>query len=414
MMKSLIGILTAGLCAGAFPLLASTPAADPAIAEKEATKVEDALTKERIVIVQPKEEIDRELASEQVMKYLESAITQWKGGDVEFAEKYFAAALGLPTEVPEKETVLWKMGELYSKSGMFPKAAAVYERLALEFPSSRRLPEVYMQVGGLYRKMGAPELAIAKYYMVLNSSLNVSYDQLEKYRQLSLDAKMAIAETHKEREEYQESYRLYQSLFRLELKPVERLRVHYRMCYLLYELANYQQAVSQLKLFLDEYPESPHSPEIRYLLAKSYERLNRKPEALREVVNILQSQVNPDVVNTADANYWKQRTGNELANEFYEKGDYRSALTIYQSLARYNDTPSWRWPAIHQIGLCFERLGLPEKAKLAYEEILKPSEGEEVALAENLRSLRQMAEWRLEHLNWEDDLMARLQVLRTR
>lgn len=368
----------------------------------------------KIVILQPKATIDPELLGEQIMRYLEAGEVQWRGGDKEFAEAYFAAALGVPHELPEKEVVLSRMAKLYQAEGIFPKAAAIYERLAQEFPDSRRLPEVYMEVGDLYRKMGAPELAISKYYMVLNSSLNVSFDQLDKYKQLSLDAMMSIAETHKEREEYQESYRLYQSLYRLDLKPVERLRVHYRMCYLLFELENYQQAVSQLKLFLDEYPESPHNPELRYLLAKSYEKLKRKPEALREVVNILQSQANPEVGGRADADYWRQRTGNELANEFYQNGDFRSALTIYQALARYNPAPSWRWPAVHQIGLCFERLGLPEKAKLAYEEILTP-EGQEIdvaAMGESLRSLHEMAKWRLDHLNWEDDLLSRLQVLK--
>ncbi len=368
----------------------------------------------RIVIVEPKRELDPELASEQVMRYYQAAITEWKGGEVDFAERYFAAALGVPTDVPEKELVLSKMGELYRETGIFPKAAAIFERLATEFPDSRRLPEVYMELGDIYREMGAQELAISRYYKVLNSSLNVSYDQLEKYRQVSLNAKLAIAETHKEREEYQESYRLYEALFRLELKPVERLRVHYRMCYLLYELGNYQRAVSQLKHFLDEYPESPHNPELRYLLAKSYEKLNRKPEALREVVHILQAQSNMEEGYQGDTDYWKRRTGNELANEFYQNGDFRSALTIYQALARYSPAPAWRWPAIHQIGLCFERLGLPEKAKLAYEEIIEPESGQiaDANLGENLRSLREMAEWRLEHLNWEDDLVGRLQLLK--
>lgn len=384
--------------------------------EGEDAAAENAYMEDRIVIVQPKEELDPELASEQVLRYYSEAVNQWKGDDLEFAERYFAAALGVPTEVPEKEIVLNKMGQLYAESGMFPKSAAIYERLATEFPESRRLPEVYLELGNIYRKMGAQELAISRYYKVLNSSLNVSFDQLEKYKQVSRNAQLAIAETHKEREEYQESYRLYEALFRLELRPVERLRVHYRMCYLLYELSNYQQAVSQLKLFLDEYPENPHTPEIRYLLAKSYEKLNRKPEALREVVSILQAQSAPLHGHAGDADYWKRRTGNELANEFYEKGDFRTALTIYQALARYSANPAWRWPAIHQIGLCFERLGLPEKAKLAYEEILHPEQGsvEVDSLSQDLRSLHQMAEWRLEHLNWEDDLVARLQLLKAR
>ncbi len=369
----------------------------------------------RTVIVEPKKELNPELAAEQIMQYLNAAVTQWKGGDVEFAEKYFSAALGIPLDLPEKEMVLQKMAELYQEDGVLAKSAAVYERLTQEFSESRRLPEVYMKLGGIYRKLGASEMAISKYYMVLNSSLNMSFDQLEKYKYLSLKAKMEIAETHKEREEYEESLRLYQGLFRLELKPIERLRIHYRICYLLYELSHYQQAVSQLNLFLDEYVDSPHSPELHYLLAKSYEHLNRKPEALQEVMDLLRAQANPTTTHVSDAAYWKQLTGNEIANEFYSKGDFRSALTIYQSLARYSPKPAWRWPAIHQIGLCFERLGLPEKAKLAYEEILSP-EGKSVdvkSLSNSLLALREMAKWRLEHLNWEDDLIARLQILKT-
>lgn len=371
---------------------------------------------DRIVIVEPRKVLDPELASEEVVRFMELGRSQWKGGDIEFAEKYFAAALGIPVDVPEKEVVLSTMASLYSREGFFPRAAAVLERLVREFPDSRQLPEVYMDLGGIYRKIGALELAISKYYMVMNSSINVSFDQLEKYKDLSLKAKMEIAECHSERGEEQEAHRMYESLFRLELRPVERRRIHFRICNLLFDLGRFQEAASQLSLFIDNYEESPHTPEIRYLLARSYDRLNRKPDALNEVVRILQEQSSPDTAVPSEADYWKQRTGNELANDFYQNGDYRGALAIYQALARYNSDPGWRWPAIHQIGLCFERLGLPEKAKMAYEEIQNP-EGERIPdaeLPENLVSLRNMAKWRLDHLNWEDDLVARLHVLKTK
>ncbi|MEM9158926.1 MAG: tetratricopeptide repeat protein, partial [Verrucomicrobiota bacterium] len=274
--------------------------------------------------------------------------------------------------------------------------------------------EVFMELGNIYRKLGALELAISKYYMVMNASINIKFDQLEKYKNLSMQAKLEIAATHNERGERNEAYRMYQHLYRLDLKPVDRLRVHYHMCYLLYELGDYQQAVAQLKLFLDTYPITPHAPEIRYLLAKSYDKLNRKPEALREVVAILQRQSSVDTQDSESADYWKRRMGNELANEFYEKGDFRSALAIYQALARYSDAAQWRWPAVHQIGLCFERLGLPEKAKMAYAQIANPEEGtvDPSQLNDHLRSLQEMAKWRLEHLNWEDDLIARLSILK--
>ena len=52
---------------------------------------------------------------------------------------------------------------------------------------------------------------------------------------------------------------------------------------------------------------------------------------------------------------------------------------------------------------------------MAYQEILTPEEGEEtdVSLSPGLKTLREMAKWRLEHLNWEGDLVARLKVLGT-
>ena len=393
-------------------LFAADEAETPPL-EGQGEAKEDKKKDDRILIIEPRKTIDPAIAAREIRKYSELGSSLWKGGDYDMAEKYFAAALGVPIESPEKENVLFEMAALYKEEGMLPKASAVLERLTEEFGESRRLPGVYMELGHLYRAMGGLEIAISNYYMVLNSSLNISIDQVESARDLSLKAKLEIAETHSELLEYDESYRHYELLSKLDLKPIDRMRVDYRMCHLLYQLDRYQQAVSRLKQFLDHYRLSAHSPEIRYLLAKSYEKLNRKPEALKEVVQILQRQSSPDTALDGEADYWRQRTGNELANEFYEKRDYRSALTIYQSLAKYNPAPEWRWPAIHQIGLCFERLGLPDKAILAYEEILDP-EGLEIAedaLSQSLQSLRQMAKWRLEHLKWEDDLWARLNVL---
>ncbi len=368
-----------------------------------------------VLVLEPKRLIDPAEAAVDILNYLNLGRSLWEGGDFVMAEKYFAAALGVPVEVPEKEQVLFEMAELYRSENLLPKAAAIYERLIEEFKESRRLPSVYMELGDLYREMGGLQVAISNYYMVLNSSLNISIDQVEKARDLSLRAKLEIAETHAELLEYAESYRHYELLEKLELKPADRMRVNYRMCNLLYELGRYQSAVNKLRKFLDTYKLSAHAPEIRYLLAKSYEKLNRKPEALREVVHILQRQSSPDTLHEETADYWRQRTGNELANEFYQKRDYRSALTIYQSLAKYNSSPEWRWPAIHQIGLCFERLGLPDKAMMAYQEILTPEEGVEIdaELSSGLKTLREMASWRLEHLKWEGDLVARLKVLGT-
>jgi tetratricopeptide (TPR) repeat protein len=144
------------------------------------------------------------------------------------------------------------------------------------------------------------------------------------------------------------------------------------------------------------------------------QQLGRSEEAVQEVVAVLQSQQNADDFEKAQkVAYWQRRTGNELANKLYERGDFMGALAVYQALARASETPAWRWPAVYQVGLCFERLNHPERAVEAYKLILAPESAPpgDTKLSESLESVRSMAEWRLAHLDWVEDYGKRLQIL---
>ena len=64
---------------------------------------------------------------------------------------------------------------------------------------------------------------------------------------------------------------------------------------------------------------------------------------------------------------------------------------------------NWRWPALYQIALCYERLRQPDRAAAHYRDIL-----EEGAAAEKTGTLpegptgeiRDMARWRLDQIDW--------------
>ena len=71
--------------------------------------------------------------------------------------------------------------------------------------------------------------------------------------------------------------------------------------------------------------------------------------------------------------YWQKRTGNRLANELYEKGDYLNALLIYQTLWQLPGDATWKSQALYQMGLIYERLEQPERAIDAYTRILGPA-----------------------------------------
>ena len=67
--------------------------------------------------------------------------------------------------------------------------------------------------------------------------------------------------------------------------------------------------------------------------------------------------------------YWKKKTGNYLANKFFEEGDYHSSLRVYEAMREIDMSPDWRVPVLYQIALCQEKLGLYIQAVETYQEV---------------------------------------------
>ena len=101
-------------------------------------------------------------------------------------------------------------------------------------------------------------------------------------------------------------------------------------------------------------------------------------------------------------NFWKKKTGNYLANKFFEDNEYFNAYRIYSALREIDSTPSWQVPILYQIALCEEKLGNYVQAMETYssiEEYVKSEEARE-GMANNkyLNFVFGMAKWRREQL----------------
>jgi tetratricopeptide (TPR) repeat protein len=93
--------------------------------------------------------------------------------------------------------------------------------------------------------------------------------------------------------------------------------------------------------------------------------------------------------------------GNELGNQLYAEGDYTSALLVYETLSRIQDTPRWQIPAWYQMGLAYERLQQPGKASEIYGRISERAK-ETDKPDESLMLVIEMARWRLAQIAWKD------------
>lgn len=323
------------------------------------------------------------------------------------AETAYVEVLNSPVSDAVTQDALLAYAEFLRKTGQDARAAAIYEKYVSSFPGSAKATTVLISLGRTLRDMGAFNLALARFYAVLNSTLAVSPENIQRYRDLAQLAKFEIAETYYQQGDYATAGKFFGRIKLLELPPEDRARASFREAYAFFLDGKLDQSVASLRSFLTTYPQNISAQEARYLLCIALRRLGRTQEALTETLTLLRTAQAGAAADNERWTYWQRRTGNQLANDFYEQGDFNSALSIYQTLAELRSDPVWRWPALYQIGLCYERLRQPDRAASVYRDILaesaaaqKTGNNPDGATGE----VRGMAEWRLHQIDWSRDL----------
>ncbi len=230
-----------------------------------------------------------------------------------------------------------------------------------------------------------------------------------------------IAETFMDSEDYDNAIKFFDRLRRLEdLEDTDRAVVRFKQ-----GLAHYRRASenlrkqenvnrlppeqrSQQELNFDQtpradfarvkevlrgygtlFPQSPYVPESHYLLALTYEQLNQDEDSISELLLLLkEADFNPELISDLEQGnavrdrdlvaiskmkaiwaFWKKKTGNYLANKFFEESEFFNAYRIYSALRDIDPSPSWQIPVLYQIALCQEKLGNYVQAMETYSAI---------------------------------------------
>lgn len=324
-------------------------------------------------------------------------------GDRDVAETAYVEVLNSVVSETITQEALLAYAEFLHKTGRDTRAAAIFEKFIATYPSATNTPMVYISLGRTLRDMGAFNLAQARFYAVLNSSLAVSPENIQHYRELAQLAKFEIAETYYQQGDFASAGKFFGRIKLLDLPPADRARASFREAYAFYLDGKLEQSAAALRSFLDSYPQHDSAQEARYLLCMSLRRLGHTQEALAETLILLRAAQATAEADRERWTYWQRRTGNQLANDFFEQGDFTAALTIYQTLSDLRSDPFWRWPALYQIGLCYERLRQAERAATAYREILtEAATAQKAGTAPDgpTSEVGRMAEWRLGQIAW--------------
>ncbi len=326
-------------------------------------------------------------------------------------EHFLERMVDLPATNDEKKDALTEIAKTYEFHESYAKAVAMYEQINKLFSGDPDQPDRLLTLGRLYRKIGANQTAIARFYNVLNASLTSSFRRLESSRMLTQRAQAEIADTYFEMANYPQARRFYELLSRLDLDTAEKIRVRFRLAHTLYLMGEIAQSGAATQQFVEDFPDDPSAPEARYILAMSLRGLAQPKEAYDQIIALLKEQDERKKKAPAKWLFWQKKAGNEFANDLYQKGEFLTALNIYQSLVILSDTPDWQWPVVYQMGLCFEKLRIGQRAAEAYKFIVdesKKPERKPEELPDHLRTLVEMAQWRGEQLVWKDGTATRL------
>lgn len=296
------------------------------------------------------------------------------------------------------------LARMHRKQAAFTKAAAVYEKFLKLYPDDARVPDALLELGRSQRAMGAYRSAINRFYNVINSTLKLPPESYEHYLLLAKTAQFEIAETHFETGNFAEAAKFFDRLRLLDLAPEDRARAHFKSGCSLLNGGEAEKGAAKLSQYIDQWPDDVNVPEARYLLARTLRELGRGEEALNITLALLRTESANAATDPKAWAYWQRRTGNQLANDFFQSGDTLSAVAIYEGLARLSDQVTWRLPIVYQTGLCYERLRQHERATQAYRDIVDAvthPKGKDPVPAE-LGDLAKMAEWRISQIEWSN------------
>ena len=295
------------------------------------------------------------------------------------------------------KTALLGLARTHRRQGALTKAAALYEKFLKEYPEDARTPDALLDLGRTLRGLGTYNLAITRFYSVINSTLKLSGGSFDHYQLLAKTAQFEIAETHFQSGNFPEAVKFFTRLRLLDLAPADQARAHFKSAYAQHLQGLNEPAVTNLNTFLEQWPNDENAPEARYLLAISLRELGRSQESFTVTLDLLRTTQSTMADDPKRWAYWQRRTGNQLANDFFATGNILNAHAIYSCLAELSADPAWRLPILYQVSLCLERLGLSDRAADTYRSIVEAGKS---ATNTELNELARMATWRLEHIAW--------------
>lgn len=340
----------------------------------------------------------------EIKAFCDKARAAIKKGEFEVAQGLLESLVAVDLPHSEKKVALQEVATVYEERGDLTKPIAIYEKLCVTLDTDADVPAWLLKLGQLYRDAGAYQMAISRYYGVIQLGMKMGSSDFTRYQGLTRQAQREVANTYFMKGDFEQAQKFYNMALRSDLPKEERAVAMFRSAHCTFMRNDMNGAVNALERFLKDYSRHASAAEARYMLATAYKNLGRPQDAYDTVIELLKEAKGKSETDPKAWAFWQKKAGNEFANDYYQRGDFVNAVTIYQALAAIETAPEWRWPVVYQMGLCFERLRLEPRAVECYKYIVDENTKPEFRwkkMPQSVGNLVKMAAWRVEQLAWE-------------
>jgi tetratricopeptide (TPR) repeat protein len=331
----------------------------------------------------------------------------------ERASTNYAAAESLLKSILKRQVktelyrpVLRELAVLYETKDELAKAQQVLAQYLSRYPSDPAVPEVLLEQGHNYQRMGVPRLAVSKFYAVMSTAINLSSGDPAKAQRIVLRAQHEIANCYFDSAEYESAVDFFRRMLKLPLSVRDEATVRFKLVRSLERLSRTNEVVGEAEQFVRRCPTAPQLPEIRVILASNLKSLGRDAEAVAHVAALLKQDRNQPGLDLEALARWQWRAGNDLGNQLYRQGDYINSLEVYRLLEELGDSPEWKWSIWYQTALVLEKLDQVGRARSTYQRILAERAKAPAGSQQGLDLVADLARWRLESLDWGEHAAA--------
>ena len=180
--------------------------------------------------------------------------------------KLLVSVLEAPAPAEYKRVALLELALVAQQEDQLPRALQILAQYVRRYPEDPSVPAVLLRQGLICRQMGAQQMALAKFYAVMTTALNLKLDRFQQYQRLVLQAQVEIAETHDLRGSYAEAAECYARLLTQDTTDLNRAQIQFKLIHCLTKLDRNAEVVAQADDFLSRYPDRIEQPEVRFLV----------------------------------------------------------------------------------------------------------------------------------------------------